>query len=104
MKASSIQSFVIVLILCVLLEVTETQAGGGGTKPPGGNPQKPQRVTCYNHRSKCFMKYVTCPVQCPTVRPKDGKSKACFLDCYSNKCEAVCKGAYESCLLNDRFL
>lgn len=57
-------------------------------------PVKPQRVTCYNRRSKCFLKYVTCPVECPKVQPKDGKAKGCFLDCYSPKCEAVCRGMY----------
>ncbi|RVW46309.1 hypothetical protein CK203_075875 [Vitis vinifera] len=59
---------------------------GGKPRGPGGKPQppvKPQRVTCYNRGSKCFLKYVTCPVECPKVQPKDGKSKGCFLDCYS---------------------
>ncbi|RVX08536.1 hypothetical protein CK203_014235 [Vitis vinifera] len=68
--------------------------------PPGANPTrpvKPQRVTCYNHGSKCFLKYVTCPAQCPQVQPKDGKSKGCFLDCYSPKCEAVCRGRKPNC-------
>ena len=99
MKASSIQSMVILLLLCVSLGVTETRAGTGKT-PPGANPTrpvKPQRVTCYNHGSKCFLKDVTCPVQCPQVQPKDGKSKGCFLDCYSPKCEAVCRGMNYAC-------
>ncbi|XP_059596408.1 uncharacterized protein LOC100257380 [Vitis vinifera] len=75
--------------------------GGDGSRGrydhgPGGKPRppiKPQRVTCYNRGSKCFLKYVTCPVQCPQVQPKDGKSKGCFLDCYSPKCEAVCRAS-----------
>ena len=96
MKASSIQSVVIILLLCVSLGVMEAGAGTAKTGP-GGKPRspiKPQRVTCYNRGSKCFLKYVTCPVQCPQVQPKDGKSKGCFLDCYSPKCEAVCRGMY----------
>lgn len=99
MEASSIQSMVILLLLCVSLGVTQTRAGTGKT-PPGAKPTrpvKPQRVTCYNHGSKCFLKYVTCPAQCPQVQPKDGKSKGCFLDCYSPKCEAVCRGRKPNC-------
>ncbi|KAI3795808.1 hypothetical protein L1987_38468 [Smallanthus sonchifolius] len=37
------------------------------------------------------MKRIKCPVECPKVKPTNPKDKACFLDCYSPKCEAVCK-------------
>ncbi|KAJ9690332.1 hypothetical protein PVL29_012801 [Vitis rotundifolia] len=71
MKASCSQSMVIILLLC--------------------------RVTCYNRCSKCVLKYVTCPVECPKVQPTDGKSEGCFLDCYSLTREAVCRGHKPDC-------
>ncbi|KAL8228171.1 hypothetical protein R6Q57_015755 [Mikania cordata] len=56
-------------------------------------PRKPikpvQLLTCKSRKSKCFMKRVKCPIECPSVKPKNPKEKACFLDCYSPKCEAV---------------
>ncbi|KAK3433180.1 hypothetical protein EUGRSUZ_D00697 [Eucalyptus grandis] len=58
---------------------------------------KRERVTCNSRRSRCFMRYVTCPVECPQVKPKDPKAKACYLDCYTPKCEAVCRKRKPNC-------
>ncbi|PKI77590.1 hypothetical protein CRG98_002044 [Punica granatum] len=35
--------------------------------------------------SRCFLKYVTCPIEGPSLKPKDPNAKACYLDCYSPK-------------------
>nr|GMD83143.1 BMP-binding endothelial regulator protein [Ipomoea batatas]GME17691.1 BMP-binding endothelial regulator protein [Ipomoea batatas] len=58
---------------------------------------KVDHVTCSNRGSKCFYKYLTCPSQCPEIHPKDPTAQACFLDCYSPKCEAVCKSRKPNC-------
>ncbi|XP_059627197.1 uncharacterized protein LOC132269958 [Cornus florida] len=92
MKLVSIQCVVILLLLYASLQVTETQAK---TQPK--KVVKPQTVTCYNRKSKCFLKYVKCPIQCPQVQPKDPNAKGCFLDCYSPKCEAVCRTRKPNC-------
>lgn len=90
MKASTgllCPTIVAVLLICASLEGTAA-ATTASTKV---KPVTPQRVTCQNRRSWCFLKYVKCPVECPTVKPKDPDAKACYLDCYSPKCEAVCR-------------
>ncbi|XP_048141688.1 uncharacterized protein LOC115739726 [Rhodamnia argentea] len=58
---------------------------------------KRQQVTCNSRRSECFLKPVTCPVECPQVKPEDPMAKACYLDCYSPKCEAVCRKRKPNC-------
>ncbi|KAK4764755.1 hypothetical protein SAY86_025845 [Trapa natans] len=58
---------------------------------------KPQFVTCQSRRSRCFLKHVKCPAECPTVKPNNPHAKACYLDCYSPKCEAVCKNRKPNC-------
>uniref|UniRef100_A0A5B7CAW1 Root cap n=1 Tax=Davidia involucrata TaxID=16924 RepID=A0A5B7CAW1_DAVIN len=87
MKPFSIQFLVIIALLYASLEVTETQSAS----------VKPQTVTCYNRGSKCFLKYVKCPIECPKVQSSDPNAKGCFLDCYSPKCEAVCRRRKPNC-------
>ncbi|GJV24872.1 late embryogenesis abundant protein-related protein [Tanacetum coccineum] len=76
--------------------VTEA-ASGNKVKPP--KPVKPvqELLTCKSRKSRCFMKRIKCPAECPKVKPKNPKDKACFLDCYSPKCEAVCKSRKPNC-------
>ncbi|XP_042496272.1 uncharacterized protein LOC122075344 [Macadamia integrifolia] len=79
--------WVVISLLFFLSKVTEIQADN----------VKPQTVTCTNRKSKCFLKKVSCPAQCPRVKPTDSKAKACFLDCNSRKCEAVCRHRKPNC-------
>ncbi|XP_052202531.1 uncharacterized protein LOC127808161 [Diospyros lotus] len=89
---SCIQSLVIVLIILC--------ASVGEAKAIKDKKVKPQIVTCYNRYSKCFLKKVKCPAECPTTKPaKHAKpnAKCCFLDCNSKKCEAVCRKPHPDC-------
>lgn len=81
MKPFFFQFAAILLLLLNTIMILETQAAY----------VKPQRVTCYKRYRKCYLKYITCPSECPEIRPKDPYAKECFLDCYSPKCEAVCR-------------
>lgn len=58
---------------------------------PSGTAVFPQFLLCPDIFTKCFGKHIICPQQCPSFKPSDGKSKGCFADCNSKKCEAVCK-------------
>nr|GEV79004.1 hypothetical protein [Tanacetum cinerariifolium] len=91
----------VVLLLQVMLASMVTEAASGNKvkriKPP--KPVKPvqELLTCKSRKSRCFMKRIKCPAECPKVKPKNPKDKACFLDCYSPKCEAVCKSRKPNC-------
>ncbi|PIA46201.1 hypothetical protein AQUCO_01500013v1 [Aquilegia coerulea] len=37
-----------------------------------------QKVTCSKRSSKCFLKSITCPSQCPQVKPTNSPGAACF--------------------------
>ncbi|KAG0477224.1 hypothetical protein HPP92_013628 [Vanilla planifolia] len=54
-------------------------------------------LTCLNRPSPCFHRVVKCPKECPDPKPRNPKAKACYLDCKSPKCEAVCRGRKPSC-------
>ncbi|KAI3865375.1 hypothetical protein MKX03_016415 [Papaver bracteatum] len=56
----------------------------------GASYNPPQKVGCANSRSKCSAKSVNCPVECPSVQPTDPNAKACYIDCNSPTCEAIC--------------
>ncbi|XAR59120.1 hypothetical protein NMG60_11014776, partial [Bertholletia excelsa] len=86
MKGLSIQFVAILLLVLTSMGASKT------TKKP-----KPQHVTCQNRGGKCFHKYVKCPDECPRTHPKDPNAKACFMDCYSPKCEAVCRRRKPNC-------
>ncbi|XP_068650592.1 uncharacterized protein [Aristolochia californica] len=48
-------------------------------------------------RGRCFLKTLTCPVQCTQRKPKKNKKvKGCFIDC-SSKCETTCKFRKAKC-------
>ncbi|PHT56036.1 hypothetical protein CQW23_04522 [Capsicum baccatum] len=87
MNPFGFQFAAILLLLLNTVMVLETQAAN----------VKPQRITCYKRYSKCYLKYITCPSECPQIRPKDPYAKECFLDCYSPKCEAVCRKRKPNC-------
>ncbi|KAL1801894.1 hypothetical protein ACET3Z_030541 [Daucus carota] len=54
--------------------------------------------TCYRPDSPCFRKNITCPIECPSFRPAPyPHAKACFINCESPKCEAVCKHRKPDC-------
>ncbi|KAM0048780.1 hypothetical protein Hdeb2414_s0008g00278371 [Helianthus debilis subsp. tardiflorus] len=101
MKMLGVKTLLLVLILSVMLASMVTEAASGN-KVKRVKPHKPVKpvqelLTCKSRRSKCFMKRIKCPVECPKVKPKNPKDKACFLDCYSPKCEAVCKSRKPNC-------
>ncbi|CAN4079023.1 unnamed protein product [Withania somnifera] len=75
MNPFGIQFAAILLLLLNTIIVLETQA----------TYVKPQRD------------HITCPSECPEIRPKDLYAKECFLDCYSPKCEAVCRKRKPNC-------
>ncbi|KAI7738433.1 hypothetical protein M8C21_015663 [Ambrosia artemisiifolia] len=101
MKMVAVKTVFMVLLLSAMLASMVTEAASKNkvkrVKPP--KPVKPiqEILTCKSRKSKCFMKRVTCPIECPKVKPKNPKDKACFLDCYSPKCEAVCKSRKPNC-------
>ncbi|CAM8999340.1 unnamed protein product [Rhodiola kirilowii] len=53
--------------------------------------------TCYNKKSRCFLKQIKCPPQCPSTAPKDPKAKVCYIDCSSPICKAECKRRKPNC-------
>ncbi|KAL5993362.1 hypothetical protein ACLOJK_014286 [Asimina triloba] len=57
----------------------------------------PQSFLCNNKSSPCLGKTIKCPKQCPEFNPADPKAKACFIDCSSPKCEAVCRNRKPNC-------
>lgn len=59
--------------------------------------QTPQRFTCFNRNSRCFLRIVRCPKQCPSMRPNNPKAKACFVNCDSPICRAECKNRKPNC-------
>ncbi|KAG9445544.1 hypothetical protein H6P81_011672 [Aristolochia fimbriata] len=55
-----------------------------------------ERVFCLA-RGRCFLKLLTCPVQCTQRKPRRNKKvKGCFVDC-SSKCETTCKFRKANC-------
>nr|XP_043620116.1 uncharacterized protein LOC122591960 [Erigeron canadensis] len=56
-----------------------------------------EKVTCYDRRSKCFLKQIACPKECPTTSPLNPKHKACYLDCASPICKAQCRNRKPNC-------
>ncbi|PWA67646.1 hypothetical protein CTI12_AA314310 [Artemisia annua] len=50
-----------------------------------------ETVTCYDRKSKCFLKPIQCPKECPSTSPANPKYKACYLDCSSPICKAQCR-------------
>ncbi|KAK6917478.1 Root cap [Dillenia turbinata] len=87
-KVLSLQGIVVFVLLTILLGATELEAASSKSKV---KPVKQETVTCKTRHSRCFLKKIKCPKECPKVKPSDPKAKACFLDCYSPKCEAVCR-------------
>lgn len=87
----------VMLVVCLLVVKSEADPYGGSPAAPP--PEKvagktfPQSVFCNDPASKCYGKHIVCPKQCPTFKPTEEQSKvkACFVDCKSKKCEAICK-------------
>ncbi|XP_058099735.1 uncharacterized protein LOC131244094 [Magnolia sinica] len=79
---------------------TPTPSVGVAPPPPfevAGKPFPPQSFQCNNAASKCYGQELKCPKQCPEFKPADPKAKACFVDCNSPKCEAVCRKRKPNC-------
>lgn len=95
------KAFIVLAILLVFIFVeTGTVQGQGSGKDPANkyDVKKPLpgtsqvRAVCKT-KGACFNTTLTCPSQCPDRKPKDKKSKGCFINC-SSKCEATCKSKY----------
>ncbi|KAL9256524.1 hypothetical protein AKJ16_DCAP01914 [Drosera capensis] len=52
---------------------------------------------CFTKRSRCFLKKIKCPKQCPTATPKNPNAKVCFVDCNSPICKAQCRRRIANC-------
>ncbi|KAJ8628506.1 hypothetical protein MRB53_021813 [Persea americana] len=57
---------------------------------------RPEHRTC-TVKGRCFLKRITCPIECPKAKPSESKAKGCFIDCNSPKCEAVCRNRKPNC-------
>ncbi|CAM8899451.1 unnamed protein product [Rhodiola kirilowii] len=75
----------LLFILLVTVAASLTIAAGRETR------------TCYNKKSRCFLKQIKCPQQCPSTAPKDPKAKVCYIDCSSPICKAECKRRKPNC-------
>nr|AFK45679.1 unknown [Lotus japonicus] len=53
--------------------------------------------TCTNRKSRCFLKKIQCPHECPLKSPSNPKDKVCYLDCDSPMCKASCKSRKPNC-------
>ncbi|KAG9442017.1 hypothetical protein H6P81_017871 [Aristolochia fimbriata] len=101
----------VVILVSNLADVAEADLYGNPSPPPApisgpappppfevaGKPFPPQHFLCDNAGRKCFGKDIKCPVQCPEFKPADPTAKACFVDCNSPKCEAVCRNRKPNC-------
>ncbi|GAB2258372.1 hypothetical protein Droror1_Dr00014532 [Drosera rotundifolia] len=58
---------------------------------------KQETLLCYSRRSRCFLKRMKCPKQCPTTSSKNPKAKVCYIDCSSPICKAECKNRKPNC-------
>ena len=47
--------------------------------------------TCTSRKSRCFLKKLPCPAQCPSRSPANPREKVCYLDCDSPMCKTQCK-------------
>nr|GEU55011.1 hypothetical protein [Tanacetum cinerariifolium] len=56
-----------------------------------------ETVTCFDRKSKCFLKLIQCPKECPSTSPVNPKYKACYLDCSSPICTAQCRNHKPRC-------
>ncbi|XVF70374.1 hypothetical protein PTKIN_Ptkin11bG0156800 [Pterospermum kingtungense] len=56
-----------------------------------------ERKTCFSRRSRCFLRTMTCPAQCPSSKPSDPKAKVCYINCDSPICKAECKNRKPNC-------
>ncbi|GLJ52392.1 hypothetical protein SUGI_1114420 [Cryptomeria japonica] len=58
-----------------------------------------ERALCYAKNSRCLLKILKCPLECPMRKLytyKNKKAKGCLIDC-SNKCETTCKYRKANC-------
>ncbi|MQM07492.1 hypothetical protein Taro_040330 [Colocasia esculenta] len=67
----------------------------GAVSAAGGSPPA-KRMSCPRW-SPCFYRNTRCPAECPSTHPWNPRAKFCYLDCYSPKCEAVCKKIIPDC-------
>ncbi|ONI12867.1 hypothetical protein PRUPE_4G188100 [Prunus persica] len=52
---------------------------------------------CYGRKSRCFLKQIPCPKECPFASPTDKNAKICYLNCDSPICKAECKKRKPNC-------
>ncbi|XP_049412732.1 uncharacterized protein LOC125875745 [Solanum stenotomum] len=54
-------------------------------------------ITCTNKKSKCFLKPLYCPAECPSKSPSDPKAKVCYVNCNSPVCKPECRNRKANC-------
>nr|XP_029120757.1 uncharacterized protein LOC109505843 [Elaeis guineensis] len=74
------------MAMFLLLFVAVTMETGGAVPT--------EKRLCFRPWSPCYLKVIRCPKECPYTKPKHPNAKACYLNCYSPKCEAVCHGEH----------
>ncbi|KAL8171966.1 hypothetical protein V2J09_023770 [Rumex salicifolius] len=83
MKVSNISCCLLIFLLASCLSLIEAHTS--------------EVRTCTSHRSRCFLRRITCPKQCPNSNPKDPKAKVCYIDCNSPICKAECRNRIPNC-------
>ncbi|GAB4846325.1 hypothetical protein Ancab_025331 [Ancistrocladus abbreviatus] len=59
--------------------------------------QAPEKRTCLSRKSRCFLKKMVCPPQCPSTNPHSPKAKVCYINCDSPICKAECRHRKPNC-------
>ncbi|XP_072971925.1 uncharacterized protein [Typha angustifolia] len=78
-------------------------SGPGILAPPPpfrvkGKVFPPESMVCNDPATACFNQTLTCPPQCPQIKPADPKAKGCFIDCDNPTCEnGVCLNRKPNC-------
>ncbi|KAL8046509.1 hypothetical protein ABFX02_08G182300 [Erythranthe guttata] len=79
-------SLLMIVVICACIVLPQISA------------QKLQdKVTCPSRKSRCFLRSISCPKQCPFTTPKDPKAKSCYINCNSPICKAECRHRKPSC-------
>ncbi|ERN03436.1 uncharacterized protein LOC18431576 [Amborella trichopoda] len=92
--------FLAVVFMAIMGEIKGDAYGNQAPPPPfavSGKTQPPQRLSCFKAKTTCFRRTIVCPDQCPQFKPADPTAKACYVNCNSPTCEAVCRNRRPNC-------
>ncbi|KAG9146715.1 hypothetical protein Leryth_005050 [Lithospermum erythrorhizon] len=54
-------------------------------------------ITCFNKKSKCFLKQIRCPSECPSTATSGSHAKVCTVNCDKPTCQAECRNKKPNC-------